>query len=73
MKLTGRTRVRAGLFKKLVLQVEFHAHGAVFGIPCEGDYWRDARTEDLAELQQIMLSGLQINIQMSQPDARKHH
>lgn len=48
MHLTGRTRFRAGWFRRLVLQVQYLVAG-----PDPGTWtyhWRDARAEDLGEL-----------------------
>lgn len=58
MKLTGRIRARAGLFGKLVLQVECIEQYADLAIPLrpgldrmrERAIWRDAVITDLPEL-----------------------
>lgn len=47
-QLTGRRRLRAGWFGRLVLQVEFHWRGMPAGsrMLCHEIRWRDARVED---------------------------
>lgn len=82
-RLTGRTRLRAGGWfnRKLVLQVETITEIAT-ALPPKFDY-RDAQTEDLAELQRMELSMAQRPVYFLRqpendlpevpPSARKHH
>jgi hypothetical protein len=57
MKLTGNTRYRVGWRKRLILQVEYRylhseCHGGFIDCDVRTD-WRDARLEDLAELERM--------------------
>lgn len=64
MNLTGRTRFRANWRGKLLLQVEVVGHGGYRGDKYQ--FWRDAETQDLSELQHLNYS--RIDVYLPQPD-----
>jgi hypothetical protein len=63
MKLTGATRFRSNWRGKLVLQVQYQQHANVCGKPDKHHVvigWRDARTEDLAELHALHYTNINV-------------
>lgn len=65
--LTGRTRFRSSWRGKLVLQVQFFEmlQSAMAGTLTPGAMeWRDASTQDLAELQHLTFSRIEINVRL---------
>ena len=56
-QLTGRTRFRSNWRGKLLLQVQYFEVPGAF-------LWRDATTEDLAELQYLTFSRIEINVRL---------
>lgn len=63
MQLTGQTRFRASkVFNKLILQVQV---GQPFNIGNDTElrhFWRDARVEDLAQLQHMVYSRIDVHL-----------
>lgn len=60
--LTGRTRFRSTITGRLVLQVEYRVPA-----PSPGVFdakWRDARTQDLAELHELTYSNINITLRL---------
>lgn len=83
-KLTGKTRFRAGTAEHpLVLQVEYTQPKTIsaFSVILEQS-WRDAKVEDLCELNALAFADLKVTVQLQQserlpgekkPDPREIH
>lgn len=66
--LTGRTRFHSNWRGKLILQVQFleFRPSGIDGrfIPDTVFQWKDATTEDLAELQYLTFSRIEVNVRL---------
>lgn len=65
--LTGRTRFRSNWRGKLVLQVQYielRQSGMDGKLVPLAPQWRDATTQDLAELQYLTFSRIEINVRL---------